>query len=231
LAWRTIERIEPEMGRDRVHHPLDRHHPLRPAEAAEGGVGDGVGLEPARDDLDRGQVIAIVGVEHGAVADREAEVGGGAAARGEGDADALDPALAVEADIIVRREIVALAGHDHVVVAVGADLGRAAGLGDDQSAGGGVGGGLGLLAAEAAAHPPDLDRDVGAAEAEQVGDQMLDLARMLGRADDVDLAPLARRRERGLAFEVEMLLPAHFESSRQAMRGGARARPRHRRAP
>ena len=75
---------------------------------------------------------------------------------------ALDPAVAVEADIIVDREIVALAGHDHVVVAVGADLGRAAGLGRDQRAGGGKSGGLGLLAAERAAHAADLDGDVGA---------------------------------------------------------------------
>ena len=97
------ERIEPEVRGDGVHRPLDRHHPLRPAEAAEGGVGDGVGLEAVRDDLDRGQVIAIVGVEHRPVVDREAQIGGGAAARGEGDADALDPALAVEADIIVAR--------------------------------------------------------------------------------------------------------------------------------
>ena len=37
------------------------------------------------DDLDRGEVIAIVGVEHRPVVDREAEVDGGAAARGQGD--------------------------------------------------------------------------------------------------------------------------------------------------
>ncbi len=77
----------------------------------------------------------------------------------------LDPALAVEADVIVRGEIVALAGHDHVVVAVGAELGGAAGLRGDQRAGGGEGGGLGLLAAERAAHPADLDGDVGMAAA------------------------------------------------------------------
>ena len=133
-------------------------------------------------------------------------------------ADALDPALAVEADIIVGGEIVALAGHEHVVVAVGADLGRAPGLRGDQRAGGGISSGLGLLAAEPAAHPADLDRHVGALEAEQGRDQVLDLARMLGRADDVELARLARRGERGLAFEVEMLLPAHVERARQAMR-------------
>ena len=55
---------------------------------------------------------------------------------------------------------------------------------------------------------------------------MLDLARMLGRADDMELAPLARRGERGLAFEVEMLLPAHFERARTGGAPRRRARPR-----
>jgi hypothetical protein len=65
-----LERVAAERGGDRVHHPLDRHHPLRPAEAAEGGVRDGVGLQPLRDDLDRGQEVAIVRVEHRPVVDR-----------------------------------------------------------------------------------------------------------------------------------------------------------------
>ena len=86
-----------------------------------------------------------------------------------------------------------------------ADLGRAPGLRGDQRAGGKRR--LRLLAAEPAAHPADLDRHVGALEAEQGRDQVLDLARMLGRADDVELARLARRGERGLAFEVEMPCP------------------------
>ena len=125
-------------------------------------------------------------MEHRPVVDRKAQIGGGAAARGERDADPLDPALAVEADIVIGSEIVALAGHDHIVVAVGADFGGAAGLGGDQRAGGGISGGLSLLAAERAAHPPDLDRHIGAAKAEQGRDQVLDFARMLGRADDMD---------------------------------------------
>jgi hypothetical protein len=97
-----------------------------------------------------------------------AEIGRSRRSARRGRSYAVDPALAVEADIVIGGEIVALAGHDHIVVAVGADLGRPAGLGGDQSAGGGISGGLGLLAAERAAHPAHLDGDVGAAEAEQV---------------------------------------------------------------
>ena len=63
-----VERIEAALARDRVHHPLDGDHALRAAEAAKGGVGDGVGLEAARDDRDVGQPVAVAGVEHRAVA-------------------------------------------------------------------------------------------------------------------------------------------------------------------
>jgi hypothetical protein len=113
---------------------------------------------------------------------------------------------------------VALAGRGHVVVAVGAEFGGAAGLRRDQGSGGGEGGGLGLLAAEGAAHPPHLDDDLGVAPPEQLRDQMLDLARMLGGAEDMEPALLARRRQRRLAFEVEMLLAAHLEAAGQPVR-------------
>ena len=120
---------------------------------------------------------------------------------------------------------------DHVVVAVGAELGGPAGLRRDERAGGGEGGGLGLLAAERAAHAADLDDDLGMAAPEQLRDEMLDLARMLGGAEDMELALLAGRGERGLAFEVEMLLAAHFERCRSGGAARRRARRRHRRGP
>ena len=53
-----------------------------------------------------------------------------------------------------------------------------------------------------------------------IGDEMLDLARMLGRAEDVEPALLAGRGERGLALEIEMLLPADLERAGQAVRRG-----------
>ena len=40
-----IERVEPALMGDRIHHALDRQHALRAAKTAKGGVGDGVGLE------------------------------------------------------------------------------------------------------------------------------------------------------------------------------------------
>ncbi len=220
VAPADFERVEAEVERDRIHHPLDRDHPLRAAEAAKGGVGNGVGFQALADDLCGREIIAIVGMEHRAIADCGREIDRGAAARGEIEADAGDMALAVEADIVGGGEIVALAGHRHVVVAVESHLGGAAGLRRDQGAGAGRGGGLRLLAAERAAHAPHLDRHVGMADAEQVGDEVLAFARMLGGGEDMDLSGLARDRHRDLAFEVEMLLPADFERAGQAVGGG-----------
>ncbi len=59
-----LERVEPALARDLVHHPLDADHALRAAEAAEGGVGDRVGLAALRADAHRLEEVAVVGVEH-----------------------------------------------------------------------------------------------------------------------------------------------------------------------
>ena len=67
--------------------------------------------------------------------------------------------LPVETDVVVDLEIVTLAGHGEVVVAVGPDLGRTSGLLGDQGRHHGEEIALGLLAAEGAAHTPHLDGD------------------------------------------------------------------------
>jgi hypothetical protein len=47
-------------------------------------------------------------------------------------------------------------------------------------------------------------------QAEYMGDDLLQFARMLGRGENIDVV-LARNRERDLAFEIEVLLPANVE--------------------
>jgi hypothetical protein len=136
---------------------------------------------------------------------------------------ALDPPLGIEADLVIDHEIVALAGLHHVVVAVGTELGRAPGVMGHERGGGGIERGLRLLAAKGPAHAPHLDRHIGRRAPEQVRHEMLHLARVLGRRQQMDLAILHRTGQRDLPFEVEMVLPAHGQLAAQAMRRCPRA--------
>ncbi len=163
-----------------------------------------------RDDLDIFQEIAVVGVEHGAVIDRKRQVGRTTTPRRQIQLQRTDPSCLIEGHIIVGFEIVALAGQHHVVVAIGAELGRPIGLSSDKRTGGGKQRGLGFLAAESAAHAPNFDGNISAAAAKQVRHEVLNLRRMLGRTQDMHCALLARRRHGDLAFEVKVLLAAHL---------------------
>ena len=113
-----VQRVLAEMARDLVDHALDPHHALRPAEAPESRIGHGVGLAAEGQNADVFQVIAVVAVEHRAVVDRARQVRRVAAASGQHEIDAEDAALVVEADFVLGLEIVPLARHQHVVVAI-----------------------------------------------------------------------------------------------------------------
>ena len=208
IALADIERILAERERHLVDHPLRADHALRSAEAAERGVGHGVGVERRRLCQHRRIEIGVVAMEQCAIGDRPRQVGREAAARRVDIVDAKDGAVVVEADFIVDQEVVALAGRRHVVVAVRPDLDRAA-----EPLGGDRGQrcklvALRLLAAEAAAHPPDLDRDRMRRHAQRMRDHVLHLARVLRRGIDGDVLVLAGHRHGDLAFEVEMVLAA-----------------------
>jgi hypothetical protein len=102
-----------------------------------------------------------------------------AAARRELHVEAQNIALTVEADFIVGAEVMALAGHRHVAVAVEPDLAGA--LRDVR----GERGHrrplrrLALLAAEGAAHAPHFDGHGCLPNVEKVRHDMLHLARVL----------------------------------------------------
>jgi hypothetical protein len=70
-----VERIAPEFARDVVDQVLDGDRALRPAEAAESGVGLGIGLAAQRADVDVGQVVGIVEMADRARCDRARQVG------------------------------------------------------------------------------------------------------------------------------------------------------------
>ena len=225
-----VERIEAALARDRVHHPLDGDHALRAAEAAKGGVGDGVGLEAAGQDRNIRQPVAIAGVKHRAVTNAGRQVRGAAAARVERHFVAGDHALVVVTHSPIGAEIVALAGQREVVVAIEADLARSARHARGERGDRRPGAGLAFLAAEAAAHAPRLHGDEGVRDSEDAGDDVLRLGRVLRRGVHRHLVPFAGKGERRLALEIEMLLPADRELAIQPMRAPCRSRPPRRRA-
>ncbi len=138
--------------------------------------------------------------------------------RGQGHVEAGDTAALVEADGPFRQEVVTLAGDDHVVVAVEAELDRTAGLVRTQRGYRRDDGSLAFLAAEAAAHAPHFDRDVAGSEAQDARHPVLHLGRVLGRAVDQHVAVFPGHREGNLPFEIEMVLAADFEFPGQAVR-------------
>ena len=203
-----FERILADREGHFIDDALGADHALRAAEAAEGGVGDGVGVERHRFRVDGRIEIGVVAMEQRPVADRTRQVGGKAAAQRISEVDAENIALVIEADLVVDREIVPLAGGGHVLVAVEPDLHRALELLGRDSGNRRALVSLRFLAAEAAAHAAHFDRHRMARHAERMGDQVLCFARPLCRAIDDHLVVLAGDRQRDLALEIEMVLAA-----------------------
>ena len=104
------------------------------------------------DDLQVRKVVAVVDMQHRAVVDRAGVVGAVAAARGQHHVQAQDAPAVIEAAVVVDAEVVALAGDDHVVVAIGAQLDRALQLERGQRGALREDAGVALLAAERPAH-------------------------------------------------------------------------------
>ena len=220
VALANEQWVEPEDDRGRVHHPLGKEHPLWPAEAAERGVRHRVGTHATRMDPRRRVVVGVVGVEHGSIVHAKREIRRAAAAGAEFHVDPREHAFAVEAGAPVHAEVVALAGHRHVVVAVEANLRRAA------SEVRGEGGearplrGLRLLAPERSPHPPALAHHGCVRRAEHARDEVLHLGGMLGRGVDPHLVVLAGYRESRLPLEIEVLLPPDAHAPFETDGGG-----------
>jgi hypothetical protein len=77
---------------------------------------------------------------------------------------------------------------------------------------------LHLLAAEPAAHPETLDGDLVVVPAEHVRHDLLRFGRVLRAALHEDLPGLIDHRQRGVGFEVEVLLAGEFELSAEDVR-------------
>ena len=114
----------------------------------------------------------------------------------------------------------ALAGDDHVIVAVIAHLaGPPRGAGR-QRTGHGQRIALAFLAAKAAAHAAHLDAHRAHRQMQGMGDLVLHFGRVLGGRVDDHVAPLLRQGQRDLPFQIEMLLAAHLDLPADPMGGG-----------
>ena len=168
--------------------------------------------------FDIGVEIGVVGVEQRPVGDGAGQIGRETAARIPVAIDGEDMPVVVEADFVIHDEVMALAGGDHVVVAVGTNLDRAipAFRGDGGNAGEQVH--LRFLAAKAAAHAAHVHDDRMAGHVQNMGDHVLHLGRVLGRDIDDHILVLAGHGHGDLTFEIEVILPADAETALDATR-------------
>ena len=120
-------------------------------------------------------------MEHGAVDDADTDIGGAAAARIEIEVDGANAAVGIIADRIFDGEVVALAGHRHVGVAIEPKLAWPASHAGGQGRNHRPLGRLRFLAAEAATHAAHAAGHERIRHAKRARHDMLHFARMLGR--------------------------------------------------
>ena len=130
------------------------------------------------------------------------------------------PALCVKAHIIADQEGMTLAGGHHVIVTGQAQLHRSPRLVCPQRRNRRDDGGLRFLAPECPAHTAHIDCDLTERQAQNMGDTMLHLGRVLGGGKDLHLAGFTGNGNGDLAFQIEMILPATADFTFQAQRGG-----------
>ena len=220
VRFAHVERIEAEIPGDHVDHALDRQHSLRAAEAAEGGIRHGIGLDPPRMDSEFRKEIRIVGMEHGAIDDADADIRGASAAGVEVEIDGANAAVGFVADGVFDGEIVPLSGHRHVGVAIETQLARPPGHARRQRRDHRPLRRLRFLAAEAAAHAPHAAGHERVRHAEDAGNDVLHFARMLRRRIDQHRAVLTRHGKPDLALQIEVLLATDANRPRALPRRG-----------
>ncbi|VDZ63511.1 Uncharacterised protein [Serratia odorifera] len=146
------QRVERQITRDVIHDLLDRHHPLRTAEAAVSGVRRGVGLATVTGYHYVLQKVGIIGMKHCAIDNRTGQIQRIAAVAGQLDVDAAQQTVIVKPHLIANVKRVSLAGNQHIVAAIETHFGRSPGEICRQRTQAGRACCLRLLATEAAAH-------------------------------------------------------------------------------
>ena len=200
--------VETEVAGDMLNDRFDGEHALRSTESTECRIGHRVGSAGIAARGDVLQEVAIVDMAHGAGENRRTQIGDIACPQGDRDVDTLDPASGIESCCVAEETVMAFACDDHVGIPSEPELCRPSSpcghergdRSDDRS--------LALLAAEAAAHPPHLDRDGRNREAENRRDGVLDFRWMLGGTEDFKVTVVAGHCKGNVAFEIEVILAA-----------------------
>ena len=136
-----------------------------------------------------------------------------------GKLDPCDAAIVVEPDCVIDAEIVALAGDDHIIIAVIAHFAGLARQARGHGAGHGQGVALTFLAAKTTPHAAGFDAHTMHRHANGLGHFVLNFGGVLGRTMDQHIAVFLWQGGGGLAFEIEMFLPAHDYLACQAVLG------------
>ena len=213
-----IERIAPELAGDSVQDVLDRDGALRPAKATERGVALRVGPGRIAVHGDVGQPVGVVEVTQRARHHRARQVGRMASPRHHRNLGTEDAALVVVADLVVVPEAVAPASDQEVVIAVEPQLDRALQPAGRHRRDAGEDRRLRFLAAKRTAHAPAFHLHFIGMQVQRMRDQVLHLARMLGRAVDMHRTAFFGDRVADLAFQIELLLATDIELRAEAMR-------------
>ena len=150
-------------------------------------------------------------MEQGPGEDGLGEVDAPAAVEGDGGVEPEDASVGGEPRAVAGEHPVPLARHRHVLCPGQAHAHRAAGEPGPEGRHRGEAVRLHLLAAEPAPHPQALHGDRVAGHAEDVGDDLLGLGRVLGAAVHEHLAALVDERDRRMGLEVEVLLSRDVE--------------------
>ena len=172
-------RRQAELARDAVDDLLDDDHALRPAETAERRVRRYVGLSHPAAEIHRRDVVGVVEVEQRAVVDRRGQVQRPAAVRHQRHLRGEQAAVAVITNRKAGMKRMPFAGQLHVEVAVELHAHRPARLDRRQRHQRRPTVALRFLAAEAAAHARSLHDDLVPRDVQHLGDNSLDLRRML----------------------------------------------------
>ena len=177
------------------------------------------------------QKVGVVHVEYGAVGHRARQIGAEAAVHRHLQLQPLDAPRVVKAHGVVVGKGVALAGDQEVVVPVQPQFDGFFELVGRHRRPHRQVARLRFLAAKAAAHAPALDPHRVVVNAQGVRHPVLCLAGVLGAAVDQPLVLLLRQHVGDLPFQVEVLLPAHFQRAAQGVRcagqGGSRVAALH----